>query len=38
LELSKKREMYDDLAIILWHSYGMDRYTAWTLQDIVTYP
>jgi CCR4-NOT transcription complex subunit 9 len=22
LELSKKREMYDDLAIILWHSYG----------------
>jgi len=23
LELSKKREQYDDLALILWHSFGM---------------
>lgn len=23
LELSKKREQYDDLAMILWHSFGM---------------
>lgn len=22
LELSKKREMYDDLALVLWHSFG----------------
>ena len=22
LELSKKREQYDDLALILWHSFG----------------
>jgi hypothetical protein len=22
LELSKKRELYDDLALVLWHSYG----------------
>jgi CCR4-NOT transcription complex subunit 9 len=22
LELSKKREQYDDLAMILWHSFG----------------
>lgn len=21
-ELSKKREMYDDLALVLWHSFG----------------
>lgn len=24
LELSKKREAYDDLAPILWHSFGKD--------------
>lgn len=23
LELSRKREQYDDLALILWHSFGM---------------
>jgi CCR4-NOT transcription complex subunit 9 len=23
LELSKKREQYDDLALVLWHSFGM---------------
>ena len=23
LELSKKREQYDDLALVLWHSCGM---------------
>jgi CCR4-NOT transcription complex subunit 9 len=22
LELSKKREQYDDLALVLWHSFG----------------
>jgi len=22
LELSKKREQYDDLALLLWHSFG----------------
>jgi CCR4-NOT transcription complex subunit 9 len=25
LELSKKREQYDDLALVLWHSFGMSR-------------
>jgi CCR4-NOT transcription complex subunit 9 len=25
VELSKKREQYDDLALILWHSFGMIR-------------
>lgn len=25
LELSKKREQYDDLALVLWHSFGMCR-------------
>lgn len=24
LELSKKREQYDDLALVLWHSFGKD--------------
>lgn len=23
LELSKKREQYDDLALVLWHSFGL---------------
>jgi CCR4-NOT transcription complex subunit 9 len=23
LELSKKREQYDDLALVLWHSFGV---------------
>ncbi|CAO3677585.1 unnamed protein product [Umbelopsis ramanniana] len=36
LELSKKREMYDDLAIILWHSYGV---VSILLQEIISvYP
>lgn len=26
LELSKKREQYDDLALVLWHSFGMLRH------------
>lgn len=25
LELSKKREQYDDLALVLWHSFGTSR-------------
>ena len=25
LELSKKREQYDDLALVLWHSFGTRR-------------
>ncbi len=25
LELSKKREQYDDLALVLWHSFGEHR-------------
>lgn len=25
LELSKKREQYDDLALVLWHSFGKHR-------------
>ncbi|KAK9240309.1 putative cell differentiation protein [Lipomyces kononenkoae] len=36
LELSKKREQFDDLALILWHSYGV---MATLLQEIVgVYP
>jgi len=36
LELSKKRELYEDLAIILWHSYGV---VSILLQEIVSvYP
>ncbi|KAK9478699.1 putative cell differentiation protein [Lipomyces japonicus] len=36
LELSKKREQFDDLALILWHSYGV---MATLLQEIVAvYP
>ncbi|KAG9307333.1 hypothetical protein G9A89_017161 [Geosiphon pyriformis] len=36
LELSKKREQYDDLALILWHSFGV---MAALLQEIVSvYP
>lgn len=31
LELSKKREQYDDLALVLWHSFG-------TLQSPVSIP
>lgn len=27
LELSKKREQYDDLALVLWHSFGMSHLT-----------
>ena len=26
LELSKKREQYDDLALVLWHSFGESRW------------
>lgn len=26
LELSKKREQYDDLALVLWHSFGARRF------------
>lgn len=26
LELSKKREQYDDLALVLWHSFGEHTY------------
>ena len=26
LELSKKREQYDDLALVLWHSFGEFRW------------
>lgn len=33
LELSKKREQYDDLALVLWHSFGTcppsDVFYAW---------
>lgn len=25
VELSKKREQYDDLALVLWHSFGMSQ-------------
>lgn len=25
LELSKKREQYDDLALVLWHSFGVSH-------------
>jgi CCR4-NOT transcription complex subunit 9 len=25
LELSKKREQYDELALVLWHSFGADN-------------
>jgi CCR4-NOT transcription complex subunit 9 len=36
LELSKKREQYDDLALVLWHSFGI---MAALLQEIVSvYP
>ena len=28
LELSKKREQYDDLALVLWHSFGMLLYAS----------
>lgn len=36
LELSKKREQYDDLALILWHSFGV---MASLLQEIIcVYP
>ncbi|KAH8929666.1 Rcd1-domain-containing protein [Atractiella rhizophila] len=36
LELSKKREQYDDLALVLWHSFGV---MASLLQEIVSvYP
>ncbi|KAF8585430.1 Rcd1-like protein [Ramaria rubella] len=36
LELSKKREQFDDLALVLWHSFGV---MAALLQEIVTvYP
>ncbi|KAF8315393.1 Rcd1-like protein [Clavulina sp. PMI_390] len=36
LELSKKREQYDDLALVLWHSFGV---MAALLQEIVSvYP
>ena len=27
LELSKKREQYDDLALVLWHSFGMSQWS-----------
>lgn len=26
LELSKKREQIDDLALVLWHSFGESKY------------
>ena len=26
LELSKKREQYDDLALVLWHSFGENHF------------
>lgn len=36
LELSKKREQYDDLALILWHSFGV---MSALLQEIISvYP
>ncbi|KAM3586279.1 RNA-binding protein, CCR4-NOT complex subunit Rcd1 [Umbelopsis sp. WA50703] len=36
LELSKKRELYDDLALVLWHSYGA---VSILLQEIISvYP
>lgn len=27
LELSKKREQYDDLALVLWHAFGSSPFT-----------
>lgn len=30
LELSKKREQYDDLALVLWHSFGASTHTSST--------
>lgn len=33
LELSKKRELYEDLAIILWHSYGKKVTTIYFFRD-----
>ncbi|KNZ80127.1 Cell differentiation protein rcd1 [Termitomyces sp. J132] len=43
LELSKKREQYDDLALVLWHSFGVYLYATGImpalLQEIVSvYP
>ena len=32
LELSRKREQYDDLALILWHSFGIPLSEPWSLQ------
>ena len=34
LELSKKREQYDDLALVLWHSFGTS-YVKFLLSEIV---
>lgn len=36
LELGKKREQYEDLALVLWHSYGV--MTALLLEIISVYP
>jgi CCR4-NOT transcription complex subunit 9 len=38
LELSKKREQYDDLALVLWHSFGVflpHAYVASSLTDML---
>jgi hypothetical protein len=32
LELSKKREQYDDLALVLWHSFGTMCFASLFLQ------
>jgi CCR4-NOT transcription complex subunit 9 len=34
LELSKKREQYDDLALVLWNSFG--EYSVWWVTDMKT--
>lgn len=37
LELSKKREQYDDLALVLWHSFGvwLDCRNLWKTEPLV---
>ena len=37
LELSKKREQYDDLALVLWHSFGAYCRVCSTLKELHTY-
>jgi CCR4-NOT transcription complex subunit 9 len=34
LELSKKREQYDDLALVLWHSFGLRFFPTLSLEAL----